>query len=289
MDTSRIGYIICESDITLDVKPPRVIQEDTIDTYNNNGDPIKHRRLVAEGVLQTADVENRNHRIYSADELFPQLESNRTKDLLRKNMFLGEMTHPTDASLARQQTIDEKLSAVRYLKFWTEGKDVWARFKGSNTQYGDTFDLDLREGCLPEFSLRALGTLENTPKGAFVRNLRLITYDQVIYASHPTAYTRRIVSESTNVEGAIKRVQIDESTDIFEPITNKQIINYLMTESANLNTIKDWFDIKYDTIKYLPENGYVQMRNTDNDIMMVNLESYISNEINQYTKSIKNK
>ena len=69
MINSNIGYIICESytepqQITINPK-----------TINN--------KVVAEGILQTADEKNRNGRYYSKEELFPQLTCPRTLELLK--------------------------------------------------------------------------------------------------------------------------------------------------------------------------------------------------------------
>ena len=75
-----IGYIICESGVA-DIPKTQIVREDTIDTVSPEGEPIKKRRVVAETILQTADVINRNKRIYPKAELFPQLESERIQQL----------------------------------------------------------------------------------------------------------------------------------------------------------------------------------------------------------------
>lgn len=283
---NQIGFIFCESDITTELHPIKIITEDTIEVPGNEyHEAYKQRRLVAEGVLQTAGVKNRNGRIYGSEELFPQLECERTKQLLAHGQLLGEMGHPLSTELARQQTIDEKNSCVRYLKFWTEDDHVWGRFKGTNNEYGDTFDMDLREGYIPEFSLRALGSLEKTSQGSFVRNLRLITYDKVIFQSDRDAYMRRLVTESTDTvsENKIPRIPSSQK-DIFVPFDNESVRNYIMSESANLKSIKESFDIFYESIDLL-DNGRVRMMDKSGNLMIVNLESYIQQEIMSYASN----
>ena len=150
MMSNQIGFIICESDTTDYLYPTKIIKEETITVP---GDEAKEsytiKKLIAEAVLQTAGIKNRNGRIYPKEELFPQLECERTLQLLAHKQLLGECGHPLSTELSRQQTIDEKNSCVRYLKFWTEGDHVLGWVTGTNNDYGKTFDLDLREGCIP--------------------------------------------------------------------------------------------------------------------------------------------
>lgn len=283
VNNKPIGYIICESKLMDDPKV-QIVREDTVEAPDINGEIKKHRRVIAQGILQTAQVKNRNNRIYPRSELFPQLESERTKQLLEHGMMLGEAGHPLDTSLVRQQTINPTLASVRYTKFWTEGNYVWGEFKGSNTQYGDALDMDLREGCIPEFSLRALGSVDSTPQGAIVSNLKMITYDQVIFQSDYQAFTRKIVSESATED---KHILVPDRKDILQPILNEDVKQYIISESANFKIIKESFDIFYDTIQLSEDGSHVLMMTKDGDFMSISLERYINNEIFNYAKRNK--
>lgn len=279
-----IGYIICESGIVEEPKT-NIIREDTVETVSAEGEPIKKRRVVAQTILQTADAINRNRRIYPKSELFPQLESERIQQLLAHKQMFGESGHPLDTALTRQQTIDPKLAAVRYTKFWTEGNYVWGEYKGANTPYGEALDMDLREGAIPEFSLRALGSVESTPQGAMVTNLKMITYDNVIFQSDYEAYTRKIVSENADLllpKQEVVREDGNGNTDVFKPIMNDDVRKFVMAESANLKTIKESFDIFFDTIRLDEDGHHVIMQTKAGDIMMVTLEQYVRNEIIDY-------
>ena len=152
-----------------------------------NGKPV------GEAILQTANEKNRNGRFYSAEELFPQLTAPRTVELLNAGYLRAEMGHPLSKDLQRQATIDDTKTCARFLKLWTEGNDVHALFTPTNNQLGIAFGMDMREHCLPAWSLRALGSVTQTARGAEVNNLRVITWDNVIYPSHPGAYTQRYV------------------------------------------------------------------------------------------------
>lgn len=285
MDKKTIGYLICESGL---VEEPKVniVREDTIEYVDNvTGEPKKESRIVADTILQTADAINRNKRIYPKDELFPQLESERIVQLLSHKQMLGECGHPLDTALARQQTIDKKLAAVSYTKFWTEGDHVWGQYKGYHNEYGQAIDLELREGAIPEFSLRALGSVESTSKGAMVRNLKMITYDNVVFQSDFDAYTRKIVSEdASNAELILPKKDIvlesgNGTADIFKPILPDDVKKYIIAESANMKLIKESFDVFFDSISLDEDGSHVIMNTKEGDVLIINLEQYINNEI----------
>nr|DAE34023.1 MAG TPA: Prohead core protein serine protease [Caudoviricetes sp.] len=274
MISDSIGYIITE---TFMESEANVVSE-------HNG------RLIAEGILQTADERNRNGRFYPKEELFPQLEAPRTLELLNAGYLRAELGHPLDKELIRQQTIDDKLTCAQFLKLWTNGNDIWATFRGTNNAYGETFDKDLRDGCKPAWSLRALGSVRNTSRGAEVHNLKIITWDQVIYPSHPGAYTQRVLGESAGIEIAngvrIAKGNTDKASVI--AITNESVINYIKSESCNLKYMKENFDFMYNKITVSESGSTVTLTANDGNIFVVNLETCVHNEIMNYCESIVN-
>mgnify|MGYP004492946441 CR=1 FL=1 len=282
MISNKVGYIICESEVN--------ISDTKILSDNLNG------KAIGMGSLQTADEKNRNGRYYAEEELFPQLTAPRTLELLNAGYLRAECGHPLSKDLQRQSTIDDTKTCARFLKLWTEGKDILAHFVGTNNELGRAFDLDLKEGCLPAWSLRALGSIEQTRRGAEVRNLRLITWDNVIYPSHPHAYTRGLVSESTAIdEGKKTNLQaVCESNDIFEsndincngiitPVTNSDVINFLQLESSNLKFIRECFDFVYSGIETNKSGTKVILTENSGDTIVVPIESYIHKELMNYS------
>ena len=273
---NSIGYIINESAIA-GFDHTNIIAE-------------KNGKAIAEGVLQVAEETNRNGRIYPKSELFPQLQAPRTLELLEAGYLRAELGHPLSKDLARQQTIDDSRTCAMFLKLWTKGNEVWGQFRGTNNEFGRVFDLDLKDGCKPAWSLRALGRLEKSPRGMEVRGLRVITWDQVIYPSHRSAYTRSMVTEAVNVHYG-NRV-LTESADVFErskekiiPIRNDDVVSYIRSESANLKYIENFFDFAYDNVDVNRESGTVTLTCNDGNILVINLESYIHNEIMDYCSS----
>ena len=264
MEFKKLGYIINESAIT-GFENTNIVKEE-------NG------RLIAEGILQTADEKNRNGRIYPKSELFPQLRSPRTLELLEAGYLRAELGHPLSTQLTRQQVIDDSRTCAQFLKLWTEGDNVWGRFRGTNNAFGESFDKDLRDGCKPAWSLRGLGTLVQTPRGAEVHNLNVITWDNVIYPSHPAAYTQRIVTENAAMFAGVDGMGGTDEARLI-PYNTQDVVSYIKSESANLKYIKECFDFAYDNIIVDENADKVTLTCNNGDVLVINLEKYITREI----------
>jgi hypothetical protein len=267
----NIGYVVIETATTIsDIQPAKIIKEDK-----------RTNRVIAQGTLQEANEKNRNGRFYDSRDLFPQLTAPRTLELLRTGNLRAENGHPLSKELVRQQTIDPEKTVAIFLKLWTEGNFVKATFQGTNDARGEEFNKDLLCGFSPSWSLRALGTIQNTTRGAEVKGIKVITWDRVIYPSHPRAYTDGIISESGNLvntnESNIWLPENDPGRLI--PITNQSVINYIKSESANFKTIKESYDLLYDDIELINRGTQVKLTDRAGGIFIVNLETYIHDEI----------
>lgn len=266
-NNTSIGYVILES-APIEIPEARVITD-------------SGKRVIGEGIIQTAEEENRNGRCYLHADLLREINCPRTIELLSTGNMLSENGHPMDTSMVRQQTIEPNNTVARFLKIWMEGNNVMAQFKGTNNSKGEEFDQDLREGIKPSWSLRALGSLANHGGRNIVENLRVITWDRVIYPSHPNAYTTRLVTESAAVKAAITEAENMNKNGMLIPITNESILYYIKTESANINSLLSQIDFMYESTKLIKPNQ-VQLVAKTGDIFIVNLENHISNEIQNY-------
>lgn len=280
----KVGWLVAESSVDEnDIKKPEIIT------------PKGDKKPQAKGILQRANRKNRNGRFYDDKELFPQLTCARSRELLATNTFGSENGHPMSKDLVRQQTIDPNNVVAYFTKLWTEGDFIWGIFHGSNLAIGKAFTEDLLDGQLMAWSLRALGSIENTARGAEVRGVKLITWDRVIYPSHPEAYTSGILTESafynqtksgiyipkTPIPDSCKNKTVSESGILF-PVVEQNIIDYIKQESCNFTQICNEFEVLYDDIKLL-ENGNVQLSNSGTgNVFIVNTESYIKDEIMDY-------
>ena len=264
----NLGYIIIETATTNDAPPAKIVSS------GHDG------RVVAEGILQEANMKNRNGRFYDSRDLFPELIAPRQQELLRTGNMRGENGHPLSKDLVRQQTIDPNNCVCVYTKFWTEGDFVKGQFFGTFNDKGEEFNKELEMGMSPSFSLRALGTIQNTRRGAEVKGTKLITYDRVIYPSHDKAYTERVVSEAAGFVSESNELLLGSNDQgMVIPINNSDVINYIKSESLNIKQIRESFDVLYDDIKLVRNNSQVQLTDKAGGIYVINLESYIYNEI----------
>lgn len=291
-DNKLMGYIINESSIP-GFTETNIIKED------------KKGRIVAEATMQTADVVNRNRRLYPKDELFREINGDRIKELLEAGYLRGEMGHPLSNELIRQQTIDDTRTCVQYLKLWTEGNDVKSWYRGTNNAFGKAINEDLKDNCKPAFSLRALGNIVKTPRGSEVRALRIITYDCVIYPSHPNAYTQKVVkgaiNESANIDftpqpeekkSHLQLVAESSNINYYSDVLNNgnkviefydtDILDCVKQESANFKYLSGLFDFDYNSISLNESANAVTLKTKDGDTLIVNLEKHIQNEIMNY-------
>ena len=260
-----IGFVILES-APIEVPDAKIITD-------------SGKRVTGEGIIQTAEEENRNGRCYLHQDLLREINCARTKELLSTGNMLSENGHPMDTAMVRQQTIDPNNTVARFTRIWMDGNNVMAQFKGTNNEKGEEFDQDLREGILPSWSLRALGSLANKGGRNVVENLRVITWDRVIYPSHPHAYTTRLVTEST---AAIDNFNNNmNKKGMLIPITNESVMSYIKSESANIRSLISQFDFMYESARMISPSQ-VQLVAKTGDIFVINLERHISNEIQSY-------
>lgn len=283
MPDNKIGYIINESGY----------QMNSIDIRDYKGSP---NRVTGYGVLQTGNVKNRNGRIYRTEDLAREIAAPRQQELLRTHTLCGHAGHPLSSELVVQQTIDPKLCCVRFLTLEMQGDDVVSTFQGTNNDLGEAFDKDLRDGVLPAFSLRALGTIKATPEGAMVENLKVITWDNVIFPSHVTAYTHGVLNESNSLLNDFKYdVSKDATKSFIKEFTNEDVvaamkaqhtnesaISYIKDKSFNYHLLKEAFDMTKVDMVDLISPSKIALTESGNATIVMNVEDYIAKEIQNY-------
>lgn len=283
-----IGCIICEETST-DI-------EFKITGENKNG------FVIAEGILQEADEINRNRRYYPVEEITAAIMNPRQQELVSTGNFKGEAGHPLDKSLARQQKIDPQCEQIWYTKLWMDGPYVMGHFRGTNNDLGRSLNDDLKDGQKPSVSLRALGSLLNENGRATVRNMQIVTYDRVYFPSHSKAYMTKLVTTESAGSDGIKKYIIDEGSNMFSkqkevdflsehgnsvdtndnfiaPLTQNEINNFILSESSNIRSVLNSFDIFYESMEYDPYNRTVSMKTRLGDTIHLNLETAVSREI----------
>lgn len=273
---NQIGWIICEADST-EMDTTKIIS-----TTNN--------RHMVEGCIQDMNIENRNGRFYSAEDLVPQLTAPRTVELLSSGNMFGEAGHPTSKDLSRQQTVDPTNLSHLFHKLWVDGDKVMSHLTAANTRVGDDFNRLVESGTKVSFSLRALGSVVKTRKGSEVKNLKVITWDWVIYPSHKAAYMDKILSLNEQCIGRGNNLIMQESSSgMMVPINKEIVTSYVKQESANLNSTIESLEFLYKDITLNESATIMTLEGYNGDKLCVNLESHIRNELMNYCSTIKSK
>lgn len=249
--------------------------------------------VTAEGTLQVGEKENRNRRFYSTEDLHSEIYSDRIRELVTTGNFKGEAGHPLDLNLSRQQKVDGTLEQVWFTKLWMEGPLVKAQFRGTNNELGRSFNEDLKDGQLPSFSLRSIGSIKNNGGRNQVTNLRIICYDRVYFPSYPDAYTDHIVTESafmddlklTNMNEDMQRKIVESGNSLMvesavSPIINDDVRKVIMKESYNLNAMCEAFDQEFTNITRKGNN--LQLVDENYNVIVVPIEDYVGAKIDKF-------
>lgn len=271
-DAKQIAHVIHEA--TEEVKEHKIVGE-------KNGKPI------AEGYLQTdLNDQNRNGRTYGTTNIKKEVEGDRIqKELIPTGNMKGHDGHPSDPSMAVQQTIDPKLCSVKYLDIHMEGDNVHAKYTPTNTIYGKALAEDLRDGELPSFSLRAVGTIVTRNGRVYVENVKIVTWDRVYFPSHKRAYTTKVLTEAgmpLQEAEKISDLYNHNSNGILLPITTEDMRKYIKQESANIHMIIETFDVFFDSMTLIENGGAVQIVTKSGEVMIVTLENYVRDQIMGY-------
>ena len=126
--------------------------------------------------------------------------------------------------------------------------------------------------------------------GAEVTGLKVITWDRVYFPSHPEAYTQKILGESAGYEKNDSGIYIPSTptpkcsdavneNGIVTPITNQKVIDYIKTESANLKSVIESFELLYDKIEMIDECNIQLSDSSTGTVIIVRPEKFIKNNI----------
>lgn len=277
---NKLGYVICETSMGEDLpKMERLTEKQLTNNFTDLPSwAYSKNRLVAQVTFQRASEKNRNGRWYDRGELFPALKDKRIEELLRTGNLKSESGHPLEENLKRQQTIVESNCAAIILKLWAEGDYVKGLVRGTNNALGEEFNQDIMDGISPSWSLRALGSVETTKRGAEVKGIKIITYDKVIFPSHPSAYTDGIV----NLQTESSDIYVPEDKGLMFPITNNAVIDCIKHESYSYRQIQESFDVLYESMKLVNNGSDVQLMDRDGNVYVIGLEDHVRNEIMNY-------
>lgn len=157
---------------------------------DNNG------RLIVNGVLQRAEAENQNGRVYPRSILEREVEKYKGREI-KENRAFGELDHPESSVVELKNT-----SHIIREVYW-KGDDVMGKVEVLKTPAGNILKELLEAGCTVGISSRGMGSVKEASNGKTVTvedDFDLICWDFVSNPSTHGAFMRP-VNESVNSKG----------------------------------------------------------------------------------------
>ena len=230
------------------------IQEQTSyeEDYKNFGYQVidKGNRfyVLFDAVLQSFNVLNRNKRMYDLNNILNCIQTDTyIQEMLRHNSWMGCIDHPApmfeDQKLTMQYigNVDPKMTSHYIRSPHPEGNLLVAHIQtDSSNKHGMNMAIKIVDGKItPCFSARVFGELTNKGGQPIVMVRKLITYDWVLFPSHPEAESRM----NQPLQEAVDQFNAENITIIFFPELAQMAANssketQILCESFGL-TIED--------------------------------------------------
>ena len=147
---------------------------------DNNG------RLIVNGVLQRAEAENQNGRVYPRSILEREVEKYKGREI-KENRAFGELDHPESSVVELKNT-----SHIIRDVYW-KGDDVMGKVEVLKTPSGNILKELLEAGCTVGISSRGMGSVKEASNGKSVTvedDFDLICWDFVSNPSTHGAFMR---------------------------------------------------------------------------------------------------
>tara|TARA_B100000131_G_C18107775_1_gene608527 strand:+ start:1712 stop:2311 length:600 start_codon:yes stop_codon:yes gene_type:complete len=142
--------------------------------------------MILSGVMQRADAQNGNGRVYPYKVLMREVEN--YSKLVKERRALGELDHPEDS------VINLKNASHMVTDVWWDNKDVMGKVKVLNTPSGKVLQELVNSGVKLGISSRGLGSVHESTGGTIVEDdFQLICFD---FVSEPSTVGAFMMKES---------------------------------------------------------------------------------------------
>ena len=147
-----------------------------------------NKPLVVSGIIQRAEAENQNGRIYPKEILMREIKKYQ-EGPINERRALGELDHP-ESSVINLQNVSHNIKEVR-----VDGNDVYGVVEILSTPAGNVLKELFRNGITVGISSRGMGSVkENMSEGTVEvqEDFELLCFDFVSTPSTPGAYMHTI-------------------------------------------------------------------------------------------------
>lgn len=208
-------------------------------------------------VLQSFGVKNRNGRKYDQNNVWDKIVNDEyIQDQLRKNCWMGEIDHPAailkgdELTVQRIANPDLKLTSHYIRRPKLNGNLLEAPIQtDSGTEAGMNMAIKIVDGkIIPCFSARVLGNARTIGGELVVWVNKLVTYDWVLYPSHPEAEAKMNQPRMEYVEQAAKyaNTRIVYFTELAKKAAN---------DSKEMEYLCESFGVDINAVVGLTESG----------------------------------
>jgi hypothetical protein len=180
-------------------------EEKDIEEDKDNG------TIMVKGILQRADAENQNGRVYPFNILMREIEN--YKKLIREKRAFGCLDHE-DSAIVNLQKLSHMIVDI-----WVEGSTVYGKVKVLDTPNGNIIKSIIKAGGVPGISSRALGSV--TKKNGIDEvqdDLQIVCWDFVSEPSTHGAFMH--LSEAKEIDPKIIK-QIFTKSDRVDRVLNE--------------------------------------------------------------------
>ncbi len=160
--------------LLVDIIPFEVTPEQINESISSNGG-----RLIVKGVLQRAESQNQNGRVYPKEILVREAKKY-TSDFIQERRAMGELDHP-DSSVVNLQNVSHNVLEMHW-----GGNDLVGTVEILSTPAGNILKELFKSGIKLGISSRGLGSIKQEAKGDEVQSdFELIAFD---FVSNPSTH-----------------------------------------------------------------------------------------------------
>ena len=160
--------------LLVDVIPFDITPEKINESISANGG-----RLIVKGVLQRAESQNQNGRVYPKEILVREAKKY-TDEFIEERRAMGELDHP-DSSVVNLQNVSHNVLEMHW-----KGNDLLGTVEVLSTPAGNILKELFKSGIKLGISSRGLGSIKQEAKGDEVQNdFELIAFD---FVSNPSTH-----------------------------------------------------------------------------------------------------
>lgn len=275
--SNLMGYVYINEDVSpIDNKPTNLQVIDKPSLFY----------LRFDATMQSFGVMNRNNRMYNIDNVWNCISNDpKIQDLLANSSWFGEMDHPNSEikgqELSAERILNPKMgnTSHKIMNPRRSGNLIDATIEtDAGTEAGINMAKKILQGMTPRFSARAVAELKNINGTPTVDMKKLISYDWVLYPSHPEAHA---LTKPQVINTVCESAGADNATyTMILPL--KEILEYAGKKCVNSQMIMESFELDKNTLLGFDSSREHIVMKDKNNLIFSKMDSDVRREVNGY-------